>query len=75
MEVKKIFAYKCPKCGAQRMWVPDGTYTTNNYSTRWYYQEPVYTYYYSKTENKESTEYPSGDNITNIQEYVQYRLK
>lgn len=67
--------HKCSTCGANHMWIPDGTYTTNNYSTRWYYQEPVYTYYYSKTENKEATEEPSGDNISNIQEYVQYRVK
>lgn len=67
--------HQCSKCGANHMWLPDGTYTTNNYSTRWYYQEPVYTYYYSKAENKEATEEPSGDNISNVQEYVQYRLK
>lgn len=35
----------------------------------------VYTYYYKKNENKESISYPSGDNISNIQEYVQYRVK
>lgn len=67
--------YQCPSCGAKHMWIPNGTYTTNNYSTRWYYQDPVYTYYYSKTENKEASAYPNGSNISNIKEYVQYRVK
>lgn len=67
--------YTCPQCGATGMWIPDGGYDVNNYGTRWYYQDPVYTYYYYKTESKESTSYPSGDNISNIQEYVQYRVK
>lgn len=35
----------------------------------------VYTYYYKKSENKESTSYPSGDNISNIQEWVTYKYK
>ena len=43
--------------------------------TRWYYQDPVYTYYYYKDEDKESTTIPNGDNISNVQEWVQYRVK
>ena len=35
----------------------------------------VYTYYYKKTENKESSAYPTGENINNIQEMVRYRAK
>ena len=67
---------ECPKCGAKRMWIPDGTYKTNNYGTRWYYQEPVYTYYYSKTEDRESKEDPSAStDVSNIVEWVQYRTK
>lgn len=31
--------------------------------------------YYKKDESKESVMYPSGENISNIQEYVQYRIK
>ncbi len=45
------------------------------YSTRWYYQEPIYTYYFYKDENKESTSYPTGSDISNIQEWVMYREK
>lgn len=68
-------SYACPTCGAKNMWVPDYEYDANNYSTRWYYQEPVYTYYFYKDEDKESATYPSGDNISNIQEWVQYIVK
>lgn len=53
----------------KQVWVSD------NYGTRWYYQEPVYTYYYYKDENKESGSYPSGSNISNIVEWVKYRAK
>ena len=52
-----------------RVWVSD------NYGTRWYYKDPIYTYYFKKTTNKESSSYPSGSNISNIKEYVQYRTK
>lgn len=52
-----------------------GEYDDIGYETRWYYQKPVYTYYYKKEEKKESTSYPSGSNISNIQEWVQYRVK
>lgn len=69
-------SYTCPTCNAKNMWLPDGTYTTNNYGTRWYYQEPVYTYYYSKTEDKESQEDPSSNvDVSNVVEWVQYRTK
>lgn len=68
--------HACSSCGAKRMWIPDGTYTTNNYGTRWYYQEPVYTYYYSKTEDRESQEDPSSNaDVSNVVEWVQYRTK
>lgn len=50
-------------------------YDDIQYGTRWYYQEPVYTYYYYKDENKESTTTPTGSDISNIQEWVQYRVK
>ncbi|GEM_PF-709135 len=74
--IKFYGTHKCPTCGAQNMWVPDGSYKTNNYATRWYYQDPVYTYYYYKDENKEATIDPTGQsNVSNIQEWVQYRVK
>lgn len=50
-------------------------YDDVQYGTRWYYQEPVYTYYFYKTENKESTSMPGGNGVSNIQAWVQYRRK
>lgn len=50
-------------------------YDDVSYGTRWYFQDPVYTYYFYRDENKESTSYPSGSNISNIQEWVKYRAK
>ncbi len=71
--------YNCPVCGTfgRNFWDSDGTYTTNNYGTRWYYQEPVYTYYYKKTEHKSTTASdPTGQtNVSNVVKYVQYRNK
>lgn len=67
----------CSVCGATNQWHLDRTYETENYSTCWYYQDPVYTYYYYKDEAKETT---SGDptgqtNVSNVVKYVQYRAK
>ena len=46
------------------------------YGTRWYYQEPVYTYYYYRDVNKESSTNPSGQsNVSNVVEWVRYRAK
>lgn len=74
--IKFYGTHKCPTCGAQNMWVPDGSYKTNNYATRWYYQDPVYTYYYYIDESKETTTNPTGQsNVSNVQEWVQYRVK
>ena len=62
-------------------WVwKDNPYTTQvatsaNYATRWYYQEPVYTYYYYQDNSMESMSYPSGDDISDVVEMVQYRMK
>lgn len=61
------------KCGTG--YNTGGTYVTytHTYGTRWYYQEPVYTYYYKKTEAKESsTEVKTSDSISNVQKYVKY---
>lgn len=51
-------------------------YDDVSYGTRWYYQEPIYTYYYTKTEHKESnTEVKASDSISNVQKYVKYVAK
>ena len=59
------------------VWVSSG-YT--NYYNVWRYRDrsKVYTYYFKKNENKESANYPttpSGCDVTNVKEYVQYRAK
>lgn len=49
-----------------------------NYKTQYRHRDrsKVYTYYFKKTENKESTTNPSGkSNVSNVQEWVQYRAK
>ncbi len=47
------------------------------YKTQYRYcdRHLVYTYYFYKTRDLQSTSYPSGANISNIQEWVQYRAK
>ena len=49
---------------------------SDNYGTRWYYQDPVYTYYYYKDTSNESTTDPTGkSNVSNVVKLVQYRAK
>lgn len=63
-------------------WYNETTQVVDNYNspiyrTQYRYRDRylIYTYYYYKNENKESTSMPSGNNISNVQEYVQYRSK
>lgn len=66
----------CSECGQKYRWKLRETYVEEHYSTRWYYQEPVYTYYFTKTEKLESTtEVTATGNISNVQKYVQYIIK
>ena len=45
--------------------------------TEWRYRDrsQIYTYYFEKYEDLESTTYPTGDGISNVQTWVQYREK
>ena len=45
--------------------------------TEWRYRDrsKVWTYYYNRVLDKISTTYPTGENISDIKEYVQYRTK
>lgn len=47
------------------------------YKTQYRYRDRhlIYTYYFYRNENLESTGYPSGSDISNITEWVQYRAK
>ncbi|MBE7060031.1 MAG: hypothetical protein E7389_04345 [Ruminococcaceae bacterium] len=75
-------------------WVSSGEWVSQgytNYYDLWRYRDrsKVYTYYFKKTQNKESASYPTynllssvsesshpnGDYMSNVQEYVQYRAK
>ena len=61
--------WRCDPFTSQQ-WVSD------NYGTRWYYQDPVYTYYYYRDVNKEATSDPTGTtNVSSIKKWVQYREK
>lgn len=68
--------YKCPQCGNAYDWYYDGEYDDIQYGTRWYYQEPVYTYYFSRNVSKESSSDPTGQsNVSNVKKYVKYKEK
>ncbi len=59
--------WKCSPFTTQE-WVSD------NYGTRWYYTEPVYTYYFYRDVNREATSDPSGNaNVSNVVKLVRYR--
>ena len=61
--------WKCNPYTTQQ-WVSD------NYGTRWYYQEPVYTYYYYRDLSKEATSDPTNwSNTSNEVKWVKYRAK
>lgn len=61
-----ISVYACSPYTTQE-WVSD------NYGTRWYYQEPVYTYYYYRDVDKEATSDPTGkSNVSNVVKWVKY---
>lgn len=66
----------------KNIWFKCGEFTTtewvsDNYGTRWYYQDPVYTYYYYRDLSKETTASdPTGQsNVSNVVKYVKYREK
>ena len=47
------------------------------YKTQYRYRDRslIYTYYFRRSEDLESSGYPSGDNISDVVEWVQYRAK
>ena len=68
--------YTCPDCGTVRTWFVDEEYDDVQYGTCWYYQEPIYTYYFTRNVDMESTSDPSGEiNVSDVQKYVKYRAK
>ena len=68
--------YACPDDTSVRTWFPDGEYDDISYGTRWYYQDPVYTYYFYRDVKKEATSDPSGQkDVSDVVKYVKYRAK
>ena len=51
------------------------TFTRDVNRTEWRYQDPVYTYYFYRDANEESTTRPSGSEYSNIQTWIHYRAK
>lgn len=72
--------YKCSQCGESNIWFGRSTYVVENKKDRWYYQDPIYTYYYTKTELLESKteispeDATGSDIISDVQKYVRYFL-
>lgn len=58
-----------------KVWWWDGNQIASRTEYRYCDRSKIYTYYFNRSEYKESASYPSGDNISNIQEWVQYRTK
>lgn len=51
-------------------------WVSDNYGTRWYFQDPIYTYYYYRDVSKSSSSDPTGQaNVRDITKYVKYRVK
>lgn len=60
----------------KNIWYKCGTFETYDYGTRWYYQDPVYTYYFYKDVEEESyVTVPSNQDYRNVRTWVQYRPK
>ena len=73
----KYGPYKCPQCGQMTGWNLDSEYEEGGTKTVWYYQQPVYTYYYKKESLKESlSEDPTGkEGVSDVQKWVMYQKK
>ncbi len=55
---------------AKQVWVSD------NYATRWYYKEPIYTYYFYQDFYNEADYDPTGQqDVSNVVKLVRYREK
>lgn len=59
--------------GYNTYWEKEQTNHRDEY--RYADRSKIYTYYYKRDLDKESTTYPTGSNISNVQEWVQYREK
>ena len=54
----------------------ESVYVNSDYGTRWYYQDPVYTYYFYRDLNKEANSDPTGQtNVSNVKKWVKYIVR
>ncbi len=78
--------WTCSKCGKflqynlpnnQDYYWEESRYIEPIYKTQYRYRDRslIYTYHFMRSENLESISKPTGDNISNVQELVRYRLK
>ena len=68
--------YTCPHCGQANVWLGRSTYVAENKADRWYYQEPVYTYYSYRDVSQQAMNKPDEqENISNVQKWVKYIVK
>ena len=66
----------CPECERETYWFLKDEYDDIEYASRWYYRDVIFTYYYSREVEKESSSDPSGNkDVSNVQKYVKYRAK
>lgn len=70
-----FFVNKYFECDDWDHWYLYGSWPTEEYRV-WYYQEPIYTYYFTRDTEKESTTDPSSQSgVSNVKKYVKYRSK
>ena len=77
--------WRCQYCGTfytyniggRKYYWEEKRYVEPVYKTQYRYRDRtlIYTYYFKRTENLELGTYPTGNDISNIQEWVQYRPK
>lgn len=63
-------------CGETDHWYLNDSWETYEYVDVWYYQDPIYTYYFKRVTEKESTTDPSSQTgVSDVKKYVKYRAK
>ena len=51
----------------------ESVYVNSDYGTRWYYQEPIYTFYFYRDLDEVAESDPTGQtNVSNVQKWVKY---
>lgn len=75
------YKYYDGQCSGYHTMFADSPYTTqewvsDNYGTRWYYQDPVYSYTFYRLVDSESTTDPTGQSgVSDVIKWVRYQLQ